>query len=145
MFMALLRDSTTVQGVGGILLGMSALFSGIQLRPQNINPFWRFLYFVLPGHYYMEGLVVSQFHEDSTQIQASVGSPFYAFLECNSKDTMETMQECHGSAQDWIAVSFGGVFAYENLPLNVLYLVGVTVVCLLVSYIALVKCNYLSK
>ena len=36
-FMALFRDSQTAQGFGSLLIGMSSIFCGILIRPQDIN------------------------------------------------------------------------------------------------------------
>lgn len=63
-----------------------------------------FLAFLVP----LEGLLTSQFHNDDTQIEASPGSPFWEYLGCKE-------EPCYGSAEDWIFVSFGGAFVFENL------------------------------
>lgn len=42
LLMSLFPDSTTAQGFGGILIGLSSLFAGVLIRPQNIQSFWLF-------------------------------------------------------------------------------------------------------
>lgn len=42
MMVALVRDSQTAQGFGGLLVGMTSLFSGLLIRPNNISGFWTF-------------------------------------------------------------------------------------------------------
>ena len=39
-FMAIFRDSTTAQGFGALLIGMSSIFGGIIIRPQYMPSFW---------------------------------------------------------------------------------------------------------
>jgi len=39
-FMAIFRDSTTAQGFGALLIGMSSIFGGIIIRPQHMPSFW---------------------------------------------------------------------------------------------------------
>jgi ABC-type multidrug transport system permease subunit len=43
MLVSLFRDSQTAQGFGGLLVGLTSLFSGILIRPNNIPSFWIFL------------------------------------------------------------------------------------------------------
>jgi ABC-type multidrug transport system permease subunit len=40
MLMSVLRDSVTAQGFGGLTLSLTAMFSGVLIRPQDIPPFW---------------------------------------------------------------------------------------------------------
>lgn len=42
MMTALVRDSQTAQGFGGLLISMTSLFAGTLIRPQNIQGFWTF-------------------------------------------------------------------------------------------------------
>lgn len=104
---------------------------------------WTFAaYWLFPGHYVLEGLVASQFHEDDTPIESTPGSPFYQYLV---SERGCTTSECIGTAEDWIFVSFGGQFKYENIPWNVLYLVALIVVARAITFYALMKLNYLAK
>lgn len=85
----------------------------------------------------------SQFHEDTTPIEATPGSPFFEFLSeegCSSSDCVLV-----GTAEQWIEVSFGGKFSYDHLPYNVLYMFALLIVARLLTFYALVKFNYLSK
>lgn len=51
MLVSLLRDGETAQGFGGLIVSMTAMFSGILIRPSDIPSFWIFMYWVFPGHY----------------------------------------------------------------------------------------------
>lgn len=42
MMVALVRDSQTAQGFGGLIISMTSLFAGALIRPSSINGFWRF-------------------------------------------------------------------------------------------------------
>lgn len=99
-------------------------------------------YWLFPGHYVLEGLLASQFHQDDTPIEATLGSPFYDYLQDVGGNCTET---CVGTAEDWIKVSFGGEFRWENIPWNILYLLALTIGARLITWIALVKLNYLAK
>jgi ABC-type multidrug transport system permease subunit len=71
----------TVQGIGGLFVTLTVLFSGI-LRPDMNPTFWIFMYWITPGHYIFEGIIMSQYDGDDTPITASAGSAFYSALNC---------------------------------------------------------------
>merc|ERR1712003_331406 len=80
MFVALCPDAQIAQGFCGLLSSNTGLFCGVLIQPQYIPNFWIFMYWLLPGHYILEGLLTTQYENDNTQIQAQVGSPFYVSL-----------------------------------------------------------------
>jgi ABC-type multidrug transport system ATPase subunit len=141
MMMSLVKDAQTAQGFGGLLISLTSLFSGLLIRPQNITGFWTFMYWLMPGHYVLEGLIASQFHQDDTPIVATVGSPFYTSLGCDGTPDYQ----CIGTAEQWIADSFGGKFNWNHVPWNVVYLLVVLFAVRIINYFALVKLNYLAK
>ena len=106
MLMSIVRDSVTAQGFGGLFISLTAMFSGVLIRPQNIPPFWYWgecfctilpnkentlicfhlyitAYWLLPGHYILEGLLTTQFNNDGTPIEATTGSFFWDYLVSN--------------------------------------------------------------
>jgi ABC-type multidrug transport system permease subunit len=139
MFVALTRDADTAQGFGGLVISLSALFTGVLIRPQDIPNFWIFMYWVMPGHYIFEGLIVSQFDGDQTPITASPGTPFWELLKCDDKPT-----PCVGTAEQWVFATFQGNFLPEHLPADIIYLVCLFVVTRLVTGFALGTLNYRS-
>ena len=139
MFVALNRDAQTAQGFGALTVSLSALFTGVLIRPENIPNFWTFMYWVMPGHYIFEGLVVSQFDGDETPIIASPGSPFWIELDCANQEA-----PCDGPAWLWVYSTFGGNFVPENIPTNIVYLVCLFVLTRLVTFWALANLNYRS-
>jgi len=148
-FMALFKDSVTAQGFGAVINGLSSIFTGVLIRPQYIAGFWTWAYWVMPGHYVLEGLLVSQFHEDNTPIIPYVGSPFYDYVRktyCPGAEYGEPLPSgCTGTAEEWIYVSFGGKFVWGHLGANIIYLVLVLLLSKLVAFVALKRLNYLAK
>jgi ABC-type multidrug transport system permease subunit len=143
MFVALTPNSITAQGFGALTVSLSALFTGVLIRPDDIPRFWNFMYWVMPGHYIFEGLLVSQFDGDQTPIIASPGSPFWEFLGCDDKvgpGTLET--ECVGTADQWVFASFGGNFIPEHIPTNMAYLVILFVATRAITGFSLGALNY---
>lgn len=148
-FMAVFRDSQTAQGFGGVLIGLSSLFAGQLIRPQYIQPFWIWAYWVFPLHYVLEGLVTSQFQSDQTPIIASYQSPYYDYVlnkNCPGVDPSDPPAACiTGTAEEWINISFGGMFLPESIPYDILYLVCAIVLAKILAMYGLKKKNYLAK
>ena len=53
---------------------MTALFCGFLIAEQNFPTFWLFMYWINPLHYALEGLIMSQFHGDTTMIRLMNGA-----------------------------------------------------------------------
>lgn len=138
MFVALCPDAQIAQGFCGLLSSNTGLFSGVLIQPQYIPNFWIFMYWLLPGHWILEGLLTTQYENDNTQIQAQVGSPFYESLGCTDP------VGCTGSAEQWVNSFFDGEFSRANVPYDILYLVGVTILTRVVTIWALGHLNYRS-
>lgn len=105
MLVSLLRDSQTAQGFGALVVAFSSLFGGVLIKASEIPNFWLFMYWIFPGHYFLEGLVMSQFADDDSTIEASVGSPYYQSLVAD--ETCQPEQDpCYGTIGQWIDVTF---------------------------------------
>jgi len=92
---------------------------------------------------------MSQFSDDTTPITASPGSPFWDSLNCTEElDALDPEDRdgsvCVGSAEDWVLANFGEFFDEDNIPCNILYLVGVIVVARVITYFALIYLNFRS-
>mmetsp|Transcript_3949 Transcript_3949/g.7759 ORF Transcript_3949/g.7759 Transcript_3949/m.7759 type:complete len:597 (+) Transcript_3949:1359-3149(+) len=152
-FMALFKDVQTAQGSGAVIIGLSSIFTGLLIRPQYIDGFWLWAYWTMPGHYVLEGLLVSQFHNDDTIIEPSLGSPYWVQNKdaCAESGTVpddfdgDLPEECWGTAEDWIYVSFGGKFVWEHVWVNTIYCLAFLLVAKVISFWALKNLDYLSK
>lgn len=140
MLVSLTRDATIAQGLGGVIVTLTSLFTGVLIRPENIPNFWTFLYYVMPGHYIFEGLIVSQYDGDTTLIEASPGTPFWEFNNCD--EVALAGDTCFGTAEDWVFASFGGNFVPANLPTNMAYLSSLFVITRIVTALALTYLNF---
>lgn len=82
--------------------------------------------------------MMSQFRDDTTQIIASPGSPFfYSLPNCPNP------ANCTGTAEEWVIASFGD-FSEDNIPYNLLYLLALVFFSRFVTYLALTHLNYRS-
>jgi hypothetical protein len=138
MLMSLFRDSETAQGVGGLFVSVSALFSGILLRSDFIPTFWVFMYWITPGHYIFEGIIMSQYDNDDTPIIASAGSAFYSTLNCQPE------VPCIGTAGAWVTSSFPE-WDVDHLFYDALYMIALIFVTRLITFFALTNLDYRSN
>jgi hypothetical protein len=138
MVMSLFRDSETAQGIGGLFISMTVLFCGILLRPDAIPNFWIFMYWITPGHYIFEGIIMSQYDGDDTEIIASTGSEFYNALKCQPE------VPCIGTAEVWVASSFPD-WNVDHLFYDALYLIGVILATRVITFFALTNLDYRSN
>jgi ABC-type multidrug transport system ATPase subunit/ABC-type multidrug transport system permease subunit len=141
MLITLLPDAQIAQGLGGLLGSCTSLFAGVLIRPQNIPSFWIFMYWLLPGHYILEGLLMTQFSGDDTPIQASVGSAFWDSLDCETQFA-EGASECVGTAGQWVDATFAGVFSIDNVTVDIIYLVALLFCSRCLTWFGLSRLNY---
>ena len=140
MFVALCRNAQIAQGFCSLLASNTGLFAGVLIQPQNIPKFWIFMYWLLPGHYILEGLMTTQFNNDTSPIAASPGSGFYQYLV--SIEQCAAGSECSGTAEEWVEFTFAGEFIIANVPYDILYLVVVTILTRVITVWALGHLNY---
>jgi ABC-type multidrug transport system ATPase subunit/ABC-type multidrug transport system permease subunit len=143
MLVAMCPDAQIAQGFGGLISSCTGLFTGVLIRPSDIPNFWIFMYWLLPGRYVLEGLLVTQFNNDNTLIVATTGTPFWNYLGCDSQTDQNTT-DCVGTTEEWITATFEGAFSIENVPKNIGYLVGVIVLTRILTVFGLGYLNYRS-
>jgi ABC-type multidrug transport system ATPase subunit len=140
MFVSLCRNAQIAQGFCSLLASNTGLFAGVLIQPQNIPKFWIFMYWLLPGHYILEGLMTTQFDNDTSPIAASPGSGFYQYLV--STEQCIAGASCVGTAEEWVQYTFAGEFDVDNVPFDILYLVGMTILTRVIAVWALGHLNY---
>jgi len=103
----LLPNQQTAQVAGASIAATMNLFGGYLCTPKTITPLWKFVYYLVPSHYMLEGLVMSQFEGDKTPVK-----PIYG--------TQST------PADQYIYDHFGGEFTYgakwKDIGVLVLYI-----------------------
>ena len=115
--MCLVKSMTTAQILASVFIGLNNFFSGLIVRPQFMTGFFEVTYWITPGHYVYEGLVLAQFHDDNRTVIAVNGSDFYTELGCAGHDT-----PCNGTVSEYVNVFFGGRFNKDNELQDILVL-----------------------
>lgn len=72
-FVALTPNEQTSQVLVGLFNSIFGLFCGFLIAEQNFPTFWLFMYWLNPLHYALEGLIMSQFKDDTTPIRTLTG------------------------------------------------------------------------
>jgi hypothetical protein len=129
---------TTAQILASVFIGLNNFFSGLIVRPQFMTGFFEVTYWITPGHYVYEGLVLAQYHADLRTVIAVNNSDFYRFLECDSQD----LSECNGTVEQFVYVFFGGRFNKENELRDILVLALFLVAARVMTFYALQKFNF---
>ena len=93
--MCLVPSMTTAQILASVFIGLNNFFSGLIVRPQFMTGFFEITYWITPGHYVYEGLVLAQYHADLRTVIAVNNSEFYDFLGCGD----HVVKECNGTVE----------------------------------------------
>ncbi|KAG5191975.1 ABC-2 type transporter-domain-containing protein [Tribonema minus] len=70
----LLPTVKAAQSFGGVINSFFAVFGGFLISPALIPDYWIWAYYLSPLHYAIEGLLVTQFHSDDSEIVALDGT-----------------------------------------------------------------------
>lgn len=139
-FMCLVPHMATAQILCSVFIGLNNFFSGLIVRPQFMTGIFAFTYWITPGHYVYEGMIVAQYWNDKRTVIANPGSEFYEWLGCGEDDD----SECTGDVEQYLWVFFGGKFNSGNIPMDVLVLALFLVLARVCTYFAIRYFNYTS-
>ncbi len=98
-----------------------------------------FTYWLTPGHYVFEGLIISQYWDDERTVEANTGSEFYNWLGCDQLDNGEA---CEGTVEQYVWVFFGSKFNQANIYLDIFVLALFLILARVVTFFALRKFHY---
>jgi len=134
-FMCLVPGMPQAQILASIFIGLNNFFSGLIVRPQYLYGFFAVPFWITPGHYVYEGLVVSLFYNLTTPVIATEGSHFYHELGC-------TDEPCIGTVWGYVDSFFGGRFQRSHLYYDVLVLGFCLTLSRVVTFLALKHFNF---
>lgn len=138
-FVCLVKPSATAIILSSVFIGINNFFAGLIVRPQfMVGTFFALPYYMCPGHFVYEGLVVSLFHNDYRTVVADSGSEFFDYL-VSIGDCDGTMPGayCAGTVEEFVAVFFGFEYNFDNSMRNALILGLFLVIARLMSFCAL--------
>ena len=136
----MVRSMTTAQILASVFIGLNNFFSGLIVRPQFMTGFFEITYWITPGHYVYEGLVLAQFHGDNRTVIAVPDSDFYNALGCSDVEVPE--EPCTGTVSEYVTVFFGGRFNIDNELQDILVLALFLVTARVMTFFALKYFNF---
>jgi hypothetical protein len=126
--------------LAAVFIGLNNFFSGLIVRPQYLSGFFEIPYWITPGHYVFEGMVMSVFAYNDTPVLATTGSTFYESLGCSET----TDEECTGPLYDFVQVFFGGKFQRDHIWYDALACGMYLIAARVVTYYGLKYFNYMN-
>jgi hypothetical protein len=126
----------TAQILASVFIGLNNFFSGLVVRPQFMTGLFSVTYWITPGHYVYEGLVLAQFHGDERIVHAVNGSEFYDYLDCTEAHA------CNGTVTEFVDHFFGGRFHVDNELQDILVLALYLVFARVLTFFALKHFNF---
>jgi len=141
--MCLVPSMTTAQILASVFIGLNNFFSGLIVRPQFMTGLFSITYWITPGHYVYEGLVLAQYRDDDRAVIAVNNSDFYRFLGCDSQEEGDgSASECRGTVEQFVHVFFGERFNEANELQDILVLALFLVAARVMTFYALQKFNF---
>jgi hypothetical protein len=137
--MCLVPAMATAQILSSVFIGLNNFFSGLIVRPQYMTGLFAFTYWITPGHYVYEGLILAQYWGDDRPVLAVENSPFWDFLGC---DELEEGEACYGTVTQYVWVFFGERFNANNEIQDIMVLALFLVVARVTTFCALRNFTY---
>lgn len=109
------------------------------MRPQFLTGFFNVPFWITPGHYVFEGMIVSLFTADKREVLALEGSAFYDALGCIESTCVEP---CVGSVSQFVYTFFGGRYTGDHILENALILGAYLVLARVLTFLALNYMNF---
>ena len=141
-FMCLVNSMTTAQILASVFIGLNNFFSGLIVRPQFLSGLFDITYWITPGHYVYEGLVITQFSGDRRPVAAVEGSDFFLYLGCDGRNSTDV---CFGTVGDYVDNFFGGRFTPDHLLQDIFVLALYLVSARVMTFFALKHFNFSSN
>ena len=101
-----------------------------------VGTFYAIPYYICPGHYVYESMVMALYYDNNKTVIANTGSEFYDYV------CPEGQEVCTGSAEDYVNVFFGFEFSYDNIPRDAFILGGILVMTRVLTWLALKKIRF---
>jgi len=99
---AVLPNPQTASLVGSLMTSIFTLFAGFLIPPSLIPTGWKFLYYLNPMHYALEGIAMTQYHGTNSEVSvveiSADGEPYVV----------------RSSAEVVVFNFFGGQFEWNN-------------------------------
>lgn len=137
LFVCLVKPSATAIILCSVFIGLNNFFAGLIVRPQFlVGGFYAIPYYITPGHYVYESLVMALFSHDDREVLANVDSDFYTYLMDKGMCRIED-EKCFGPISTYVNVFFGFEYTADNDMRNACILGFILFLARILTWIAL--------
>lgn len=137
LFVCLVKPTATALILCSVFIGINNFFAGLIVRPQFlVGGFYAVPYYICPGHYVYESMVMAIFAKNNRTVLANEGSDFYQYLVDNGPCTVGG-GDCIGPMHTYVSVFFGFEFSVLNQRRNAYILGSILLMTRLLTWIAL--------
>lgn len=138
LFVCLVKPTATAIILCSVFIGLNNFFAGLIVRPQFlVGGFYAVPYYITPGHYVYESLVMSIFSEDDRSVIANVDSSFYNYLVDDGQCTIGSDENCIGTIDEYVNVFFGFEYTADHTRRNAFILGAILLSARVLTWIAL--------
>ena len=137
-FVACIPTVPTAQILASVFIGLNNFFSGLIVHPQYLSGFFEVPYWITPGHYVFEGMVMALFSKNDNVVIVMPGSTFYESISCTAGE------ECTGTVSDFVDVFFGGRFQKDHIWYDALICGMFLLMACVATYYGLRFFNYMN-
>jgi len=147
LFMCLVRGPGTATVLCSIFIGINNFFSGFVVLPQQmVGGFWEITYWICPGHFVYEGLVMSVFHADTVRnVIVGDGSDYYPELCIDIPGNVDDDGTCEVNVSTYVDAFFGGHYQRDNIMRNAIILGCILALVRFLTFVALHYLTYSGK
>ena len=137
LFVCLVKPAATAIILCSVFIGLNNFFAGLIVRPQFlVGNFYAIPFYITPGHYVYESLVMSLFYNDTRTVLANVDSDFYNYLE-ELGTCSPILPNCTGTIGQYVDVFFDFEYSIEHTRRNAFILGFVLVLARVLTWVAL--------
>lgn len=129
----------TAQILASVFIGLNNFFSGLIVRPQFMKGFFNVPFWICPGHYVYEGMVVSLFTADNRTVFAEDDSVFFHDMGC---EIGIDDGGCKGTVSQFVYSFFGGRYNSDNILQDAVVLGLYLVLARVLTFLALTYINF---
>lgn len=138
-FVCCVKPMATAQILASVFIGLNNFFSGLIVRPQFLTGFFNVPYWITPGHYVYEGMIVSLYTADNRSVIAEPDSDFFVDLGCDSTTGID---DCIGTVSQYVYSFFGGRYTADHIVDNAIILGAYLVFARVLTLVALNYINF---
>jgi len=142
LFACLVPDIPTAMTIGGSIITINLFGSGFLIKPFGNNIMRLITFYISPGHYCFEGILMSQFKDLTQEVIPVEGSDYFSHLLSEGGPNCQDMANCSGTMESYTDFNFGNRFSLDNQLMDALIPISYLVVVMFATHWTLGHLTY---